>query len=90
MVGDKLRRWRERNGNMSTRAAAERAGVSQPVWLALEKGDGKRTGLEVALKIVSLPGIGVTLEELVAEERKGRAKGKVRPRRRRSSMAPAA
>jgi transcriptional regulator with XRE-family HTH domain len=85
MVGDKLRKWRERNGNISTRDAAKRAGVSQPVWLAIEKGDGKRTGLDVAMKICALPGIGVTLEELAAEERKRRPKTK-----RRSSMAPAA
>jgi DNA-binding XRE family transcriptional regulator len=82
MVGDKLRKWRKQNGNLSTRQAADRAGVSQPVWIALEKGEGKRTGLGVAMKICALPGIGVTLEELAAEEGKRSPK-----RRRRPSLA---
>lgn len=90
MVGEKMRKWREANGNMSTRDAADRAGVSQPVWLGLEKGTSKRTGLEVAMRIVSLHGIGITLDELVAEERKHRGAVKPKKRRRRSSMAPAA
>lgn len=83
MVGDKLKAWRKAHGDMSTRDAAEAAGVSQPVWLSLEKGEGKRTGLEVALKIVSLLEGAVTLEELAAEERRKR-----RPRKKRASLPP--
>lgn len=81
-----MRQWREANGSISTREAARRAKVSQPVWLALEKGTSKRIGLEVARKICALPGIGITLYELADEERKRRPKTS----RRRPSMAPAA
>ena len=92
MVGDKLKAWRDRNGKggepLSTRDAAEMAGVSQPVWLAIEKGDSKRTGLDVAMRIASLPGINVSLEEFVAEEHKRRPKARPKPRRRRPSVAP--
>lgn len=71
MVGDKLKAWRKRNGKngkpLSTRDAAQRADVSQPVWLALENGSGKRIGLDVAAKIVALLDGDLALTDLVAD-----------------------
>lgn len=68
-VGRKVRKWRTSQG-LSERAAAAKAGVSQPTWRAVERDDIKRIGLEVARRLVVALDGTITLDDFVASRRR--------------------
>ena len=59
----KLKKWRESN-NYNQRVSAKMAGISQAAWQAVESGQSKRIGLQVAAGIVRATDGLVTLDEL--------------------------
>lgn len=62
-IGEKLTKWR-RAQDLTQREAAKRAGISQAAWSAIETGNVKRLGLDVARRIVAVTNGAVTLDEL--------------------------
>lgn len=53
-VGEKLRVWRKAHEGLTQTEAAKAAGISQSAWAAVEIGDFRRIGLDVAQRIVEV------------------------------------
>ena len=81
MVGERLKKWR---GTRSQREAAKAAGVSQAAWQAVEAGDIKRIGLDVAARIAST--VGIPLTDLIGDPQLAR---RLRRERKDSTPPPA-
>jgi transcriptional regulator with XRE-family HTH domain len=66
-VGRRLKKWRDSH-DLTQRAAAKRAGVSQAAWQAVESGRCKRLGIDVAARIVRSTDGAISLDDFVAKQ----------------------